>query len=104
MILQAPDARRTNTADLTGVNVRTATGELVPLDGLVTLERRASVRAYNRYNRQPSVEISASLVEGVDLGSAIATVEEIAEDMPSAMQISYSGQAESYQETSGVSR
>ncbi len=101
VILQAPDARRTNTADLTGVNVRTDTGALVPLDGLVTLERRASVRAYNRYNRQPSVEISASLVEGVDLGSAIATVEQIAEDMPSAMQISYSGQAESYQETSG---
>jgi multidrug efflux pump len=101
VILQAPDERRAAADDLRGINVRTASGELVPLDGLVTLERRASVRAYNRFDRQPSVEISASLADGVDLGSAIATVERIAEDLPDQMQISYSGQAERYQTTSG---
>ncbi|MBJ3762116.1 efflux RND transporter permease subunit [Maribius pontilimi] len=101
VILQAPDDRRAAVTDLRGINVRAGNGELVPLDGLVTLERRASVRAFNRYNRQPSVEISASLAEGVDLGTAIATVERIAEDLPPQMQISYSGQAESFQETSG---
>ena len=83
------------------MNVRAQNGALVPLDGLVELERRASVRAYNRFNRQPSVEISASLAEGVDLGSAIATVEQIAAEMPPQMQIFYSGQADSFQETSG---
>ncbi len=101
VILQAPDERRADAADLRGINVRAENGELVPLDGLVTLERRASVRAYNRFNRQPSVEISASLAEGVDLGSAIATVERIAEDLPNQMQISYSGQAERFQTTLG---
>jgi multidrug efflux pump len=101
VILQAPDERRAAVEDLRGVNVRAANGELVPLDGLVTLERRASVAAYNRFNRQPSVEISASLADGVDLGSAIATVERIADGLPSQMQIFYSGQAESFQETSG---
>lgn len=101
VILQAPDERRTDTDDLRGINVRAANGELVPLDGLVTLERRASVAAFNRFNRQPSVEISASLADGVDLGSAIATVEQIADGLPSQMQIFYSGQAESFQETSG---
>ncbi|MEI4234216.1 efflux RND transporter permease subunit [Roseovarius sp. D22-M7] len=101
VLLQAPDDRRVTEADLRGVNVRAENGALVPLDGLVTLERRASVRAFNRFNRQPSVEVSASLAEGVDLGSAIATVEEIAADMPSQMQIFYSGQAEQFQETSG---
>ena len=101
VILQAPEERRARTSDLTNVNVRAENGELVPLDGLVTLERRASVRAFNRYNRQPSVEVSASLADGVDLGSAIASVEEIAADLPPQMQIAYSGQAESFQETSG---
>jgi len=101
VILQAPDDRRRATDDLRGLNVRTDAGELVPLDGLVTLERRASVRAFNRFNRQPSVEISASLAEGVDLGAAIQTVEDIASELPSQMQISYSGQAASFQETSG---
>ena len=101
VILQAPDARRAAADDLRNINVRADSGDLVPLDGLVTLERRASVAAYNRFNRQPSVEISASLADGVDLGSAIATVERIAQDLPPQMQIFYSGQADSYQETSG---
>jgi multidrug efflux pump len=101
VILQAPDERRTDVASLRGINVRAANGDLVPLDGLVTLERRASVAAFNRFNRQPAVEISASLAEGVDLGAAIATVERLADDLPQQMQIFYSGQAESFQETSG---
>ncbi len=101
VILQAPDERRAAIEDLRGINVRTSSGQLVPLDGLVTLERRASVAAFNRFNRQPSVEISGSLAEGVDLGTAIATVERIADELPSQMQIFYSGQAESFQETSG---
>lgn len=101
VILQAPDDRRATQEDLRGVNVRTENGQLVPLDGLVTLESRASVAAFNRFNRQPSVEISASLGDGVDLGSAIATVERLAQDLPAQMQIFYSGQAESFQETSG---
>ena len=101
VILQASDERRAAVEDLRGINVRTSSGQLVPLDGLVTLERRASVAAFNRFNRQPSVEISGSLAEGVDLGAAIATVERIADELPSQMQIFYSGQAESFQETSG---
>ncbi len=101
VILQAPDDRRAAAEDLRGINVRTSGGQLVPLDGLVTLERRASVAAFNRFNRQPSVEISGSLADGVDLGSAIATVEEIADGLPAQMQIFYAGQAESFQETSG---
>ncbi len=101
VILQAPEDRRLTPEDVRTLNIRTESGELVPLDGLVELDRRASVRAYNRFNRQPSVEISASPAEGVDLGQAIATVERLAEDMPAQMQIAYSGQAESFQDTSG---
>ncbi|SEQ07455.1 multidrug efflux pump [Loktanella sp. DSM 29012] len=101
VILQAPDDRRADARDLRGVNVRSDSGALVPLDGLVTLERRASVAAFNRLDRQPSVEITASLADGVDLGSAIATVERLAAELPPQMQIAYSGQAESFQDTSG---
>jgi multidrug efflux pump len=58
VILQAPERARNSPSDLRGLNIRTASGELVPLDGLVEVERRASVRAFNRYDRQPSVEVS----------------------------------------------
>ncbi|WP_158540171.1 efflux RND transporter permease subunit [Rhodosalinus halophilus] len=101
VILQAPDAARASAEDLLGLQVRTEAGALVPLDGLVEVERRASVRAYERLDRQPTVEISAALAEGTDIGSAIATVEELAEDLPAGLGLAWSGQAESFQETSG---
>ncbi len=101
VILQARDRDRTSPADLTGINVRTASGDLIPLDGLVNVERRASVRAYNRYNRQPSVEISASLAAGTDLGAAIETVEAAADQLPDGLRLDYTGQAEEYQDTTG---
>ena len=75
VILQAPDAARTDTSDLLGLQVRTAAGGLVPLDGLVEVERRASVRAYERLDRQPTVEVSAALAEGTDIGTGPYTRE-----------------------------
>ncbi len=101
VILQAPEDLRATTDNLRGLNIRTKSGELVPLDGLVELDRRASVAAFNRLNRQPAVEISASLATGVDLGQAIAEVERLADAQPAQMGIVFSGQAEQFQETSG---
>jgi multidrug efflux pump len=101
VILQARDRDRTSSEDLTGINVRTADGMLVPLDGLVTIDRRASVRAFNRFDRQPSVEVSASLAEGTDLGVAIETVEAIAEELPDGLRIEFTGQAEEFLDTTG---
>jgi multidrug efflux pump len=101
VILQAPEGDRVDTSDLLGLQVRTASGGLVPLDGLVDVERRASVRAYERLDRQPTVEVSAALADGTDIGTAIDTVERLAGDLPTGHGLSWSGQAESYQDTSG---
>ncbi|MDY8109389.1 efflux RND transporter permease subunit [Fulvimarina sp. 2208YS6-2-32] len=101
VILQAPEELRNTVADLRGLNIRTDAGDLVPLDGLVEVTRRASVRAYNRYDRQPSVEISAGLADGTDLQTAIAITDEIAEELPAQMGLSWTGQARQFQETSG---
>ena len=101
VILQAPDDQRRDVSDLTGLYVRKSGGSLVPLDGLVEVTRRASVRAFNRYDRQPSVEISAGLADGTDLASAIAATEAIADELPSQMGLSWTGQAKQFQETSG---
>jgi multidrug efflux pump len=101
VILQAPDDARRSAEDLLSLQIRSAEGGLVPLDGLVEVERRASVRAFERLDRQPTVQISATLAEGTDIGSAIETVERLAEDLPSGADLVWSGQAERFQETSG---
>ena len=72
VIVQArADDRRTPT-DLANIFVRAeGSGELVPLSALVHLDEGAAAPALRRYDRLPSITISASLAEGYDLGSAI---------------------------------
>jgi len=101
VILQAPDETRVSIDSLLGLYLRTESGALVPLSGLVEVDRRASVRAFNRIDREPAVEVSAALSEGTDLGTAINTLERLADEVSSDLRLVYSGQAERYQETSG---
>jgi multidrug efflux pump len=100
VLLEARERDRDSPADLSRIYLRAAGGALVPLDGLVEVERSASVRAYNRFNRQPAVEVSAALGDGADLGAAIEALERAAEGLPAGATISWDGQAREYLDTS----
>ncbi|HEX5079742.1 MAG TPA: efflux RND transporter permease subunit [Geminicoccaceae bacterium] len=103
VIVQArADDRRTPT-DLANIFVRAdGSGELVPLSALVGLEEGAAAPALRRYDRLPSITISASLAEGYDLGSAIDFIEEVAaETLPPEASLGFSGQSRQFLETSG---
>jgi len=77
-------------------------GELVPLSALVELDEGAAAPELRRYDRLPSITISASLAEGYDLGSAITYMQEIAaETLPPEASLSFSGQSRQFLETSG---
>jgi multidrug efflux pump len=103
VIVQArADDRRTPT-DLANIFVRASgSGELVPLSALVHLDEGAAAPALRRYNRLPSITISASLAEGYDLGSAIDFMEQVAaETLPAEATLGFSGQSQQFLETSG---
>jgi multidrug efflux pump len=103
VIVQArADDRRTPT-DLANIFVRAdGSGELVPLSALVHLDEGAAAPELRRYDRLPSITISASLAEGYDLGSAITYMQEIAtETLPPEASLSFSGQSREFLETSG---
>ncbi|MBC8129583.1 MAG: efflux RND transporter permease subunit, partial [Rhizobiaceae bacterium] len=102
VIVQAQVDDRNSARDLSNVFLRNDAGALVALDGLVTVDENATPRALNRYDRLPSVEVSAGLAEGYDLGSALAYVDQMAsERLPAEAQIAYKGQAREFQDTSG---
>ncbi len=72
VIVQARAEDRRTPTDLANIFVRSTTGnELVPLAALVHLNEGADAPALRRYNRLPSITISAALADGYDLGSAI---------------------------------
>ena len=103
VIVQArADDRRTPT-DLANIFVRAeGSGELVPLSALVHLDEGAAAPELRRYDRLPSITISASLAEGYDLGSAIEYMQDIAaETLPPEASLGFAGQSRQFLETSG---
>jgi multidrug efflux pump len=103
VIVQARAEDRRTPTDLANIFVRSgASGELTPLTALVTLGEGAAAPSLRRYDRLPSVTISASLAEGYDLGSAIRYMQEVAaETLPAEAQLGFAGQSQQFLETSG---
>ncbi|MBV1933498.1 MAG: efflux RND transporter permease subunit, partial [Parvibaculaceae bacterium] len=102
VILKARNEDRQTPQDLKNIFVRSdRSGELVPLTALVTLESEAAAPTLRRYNRLPSVTISASLESGYSLGEAIKYMEALAsETLPSEARLGFGGQSQQFLETS----
>jgi multidrug efflux pump len=103
VILQAKEESRSTAEDLGRMYVRSrTTGELIPISALVTSAEGSAAPELTRFNRLPSIELSASLAEGYDLGTAIADVRAAAERaLPGEAQIAFDGQSQEFLETSG---
>jgi len=77
----------------------TRTGELIPMDNLLTFSEQATSSRLNRYNRMRSVTISANLAEGYTLGQALTFLEDIVRtELPDNVSIDYKGESQLYQE------
>ncbi|HLT00611.1 MAG TPA: efflux RND transporter permease subunit, partial [Geminicoccaceae bacterium] len=103
VIVQARAEDRQTPTDLANIFVRSGNGgQLVPLTALVQLEEGAAPPELRRYDRLPSVTITASLADGYDLGSAIRYMQEIAaETLPPEAKLGFAGQSKEFLETSG---
>jgi multidrug efflux pump len=69
---------RSRPADLGNLSVRSATGDTVRLDNLITLVERSSPPELYRFNRYVAATISGSLARGRTMGEGIAALQEIA--------------------------
>ncbi|MCQ0969722.1 efflux RND transporter permease subunit [Paracoccus sp. TK19116] len=103
VIVQAEDSDRVSAQDISASFIRADSGQLVPLADLVFIEQDAGPPALYRFNRLPSIELSAGLADGYDLGSAVAFVEDAAtEALPVEATIALDGQARELQDSSGA--
>jgi multidrug efflux pump len=102
VIVQAAAADRRTPDDLANIFVRARSGDLVPLDALVTVTTVATSPELTRSDRLRSVGIGASLEPGMDLGRAIDAVVAIAaEILPPEARLSFGGQSKEYLDASG---
>ena len=77
VIVQLEAADRFSTSDPASIYVRTGEDSLVPLSNVIRVKESVGPSAVNHYDRKRSVILSANL-DGVDLGTAISKVEDLA--------------------------
>jgi len=85
---------------LSNLYVRTAGGELVSMDGLVSFVENVGPSEINRYNRMRAATISAQTPPGVALGEAVTSLEQyLQQSLPAEARYDFAGFSEMYEES-----
>ncbi|GAA4896565.1 multidrug efflux RND transporter permease subunit [Ferrimonas pelagia] len=97
VMVQAESEFRNSERDINRFYVRTATGEMVPLSTLVTVNPILGPEVVSQYNLYSSVTINGIPAPGYSSGDAIAAMAELAQrTLPAGYQFEWTGQT--YQE------
>jgi HAE1 family hydrophobic/amphiphilic exporter-1 len=98
VIMEAKPEFQTDIMDLSLIYVRSANGQLVPLDSLVKMAPGIGPLTVNHSGQLPSVTLSFNLKPGVALGQATAEVERLAKaTLPSSISQAFQGTAQAFQ-------
>jgi multidrug efflux pump len=100
VMVQVDNIDRSNPEDITNIQVRTASGEMVPLSNLVTITETVAPKELNHFNRLRSATITANLTGDYPLSDALDYLEGVAqESIKGAMQIDYSGVSREFKQS-----
>jgi multidrug efflux pump len=102
VIGQATKERRDDPADVTGLQVRSRNGALIPLDNLVEMKYESSPPQLFRYNRYVAATVSADLAEGKTIGDGIAAMDRVkAQTLGQDFSTSLAGTSKEFSESGG---
>lgn len=93
---------RNDINDLNAIYVHSTTGQMIPLNNLITTEEAVSPAAIYRYDQYTSATISAAPAPGVSLAEAIQEMEKIKADvLGENFKTSLAGQSRDFTESQG---
>ncbi len=100
VILQAQKADRRQPLDMENIHVASGrSGELIPLNNLVSIEEVSGAGALRRFNRIRALTITGNVSEGFTLADALTAGEQIVVDnLPDVAAIDYKGASREYKE------
>ena len=81
VMTQADSQFRTNSEDIKRIQVRTQSGQMVPLSTLATISPTFGPESITRYNLFRTVEIMGSAKSGYSSGQALEAMEEVAQNV-----------------------
>jgi multidrug efflux pump len=92
---------RDDPSDLKSLYVRNATGQMISLDNLVTIEEATSPSTIYHFNRYKSATISSGLAPGKTIGDGIAALDQIAKKLlDPSFATALTGSSRDYKESS----
>jgi hydrophobe/amphiphile efflux-1 (HAE1) family protein len=87
---QADAPYRDQTSDIGHLRTRSAAGEMVPLDAIMTLKNDSGPYRVVRYNLYPSAELQGDTARGFSSGQSLATMTEMAQQtLPKGMSFEW---------------
>jgi multidrug efflux pump len=100
VILRLDPKARATPSDISGLDVRGRSGNLVPLDAVTRVEERVGPRQLNHYNRVRSFTLSASMAPGFTLGQALDSLNAAAREvLPGGATVDLAGESREFQES-----
>ncbi|MGH6761140.1 MAG: multidrug efflux RND transporter permease subunit [Phyllobacterium sp.] len=91
--VQADSGNRMQTDDLLKLNVRNASGGMVPLSAFASVEWSKGPAQIVGYNGYPAVRIGGQAAPGYSSGAAIAEMERLASELPAGFGFEWTGQS-----------
>ena len=90
--VQADQSFRANPDDIKKLYVRSQSGAMIPMSGLVSIKQTSGPSIINHYNLARSIEINGATAPGVSSGQAIEAMEAIAKEvLPRGFGYEWSG-------------
>lgn len=87
--------------DLLNIYVSSETGELVPLESMITVQERGVAAELDRHAQRRAVELNIGIPPGTDLGNAMQQIREVADStLPASSTLIFLGEAATLEETS----
>jgi hydrophobic/amphiphilic exporter-1 (mainly G- bacteria), HAE1 family len=101
VILEASAKAQHGPQDVKSLHVRSAAGQLVPLDAIATVSQGIGALSVNHQGQLPAVTLSYNLKQGYSLSDAVKTIGEIKQKLavPESIVTSFQGTAQAYQDS-----
>ncbi len=98
VILELEPQYQEDPSVLSMLYIRSSSGQLVPLDSVVSMEKTVGPLEVNHTDQLPSVTISFNLMPGVSLGNAVTEIDGLArKTIPANIITSFQGTAQAFE-------
>lgn len=99
--VQADEEFRSQPEDIQQLYVRSQSGEMVPISSVVDIRPTTGAQSINHFNLFRSIEITGSPAPGFSSGDAIASMEDLAQQLPPGFGYEWAGTSREEIESGG---